>query len=150
MTTVIEAALDTLKDVDAAVEEQRRALRYRLLTDREFRAEMEICDRYAIPHSQFLGEWPPVWSELDREKVLALDRLRKETCPDCGTRIEEWDPECGGDHFAYIAEPFRDPGCERIEQTQNQIPDTSKGMRVRLLPRSYVEARDGVKFDGDG
>ncbi|MFH8745749.1 hypothetical protein ACH4GK_00600 [Streptomyces rimosus] len=45
----------------------------RLIADAQLRAELELCDRYRIPHSFFLGVGDGRWSETDRAKALAFD-----------------------------------------------------------------------------
>lgn len=61
------------------------------------------------------------------------------TCPRCGTRPDEWDPEQGGSHFAY--EPREDicRGCEIKDfiQQDSEKQDVP-GRYVSLIPASAV------------
>ena len=43
----------------------------RLIDDAAFRAEMEVCREYRIPHSLFRGHGDGTWTDLDRRKALA-------------------------------------------------------------------------------
>lgn len=115
-----------------------RGVGKRLITDAQLRAELELCDRYAIPHSQFLGAGDGRWSELDRAKALAFSAFRRSVCDGCGTRPAEWDEEHGGDRFAYVTTTVRCPGCELIAHEQDQVPDGADGygVRIGLVPRA--------------
>lgn len=66
------------------------------------------------------------------------------TCPQCNTRLEEWDPEKGGDINAYYPQTFIDPGCKVIHDAYDAERENSKdadgvphmnGVRVRLVPK---------------
>lgn len=100
-----------------------------------------MCELYRIPHSHFLGG-PLVWSVLDREKALAYQGWKARHCPGCGTREEEWDPERGGDRFAYVAETYRCPGCELRAMEQENIPDGAKGVKIALVPNIDLDDDD--------
>ncbi|MEU6925461.1 hypothetical protein [Streptomyces sp. NPDC046631] len=65
-------------------------------------------------------------------------------CPQCGTRESEWDPDLGGDPYAYVASSRRCFGCEEIQRVQKHIPDgqAGAGMKVVLLPASVAAALD--------
>ena len=75
----------------------------RLISDQTFRAEMELCHTYGMPHSQFPGAGDGRWTVLDRAKALAWLAYTRAVCSGCGTRADEWRPELGGDRFAYVA-----------------------------------------------
>jgi hypothetical protein len=63
-------------------------------------------------------------------------------CTQCGTRESEWDPEFGGDPYAYAAAARKCFGCEEIQREQQRIPAgaAGAGMKVVLLPASVVAA----------
>ena len=57
---------------------------------------------------------------------------RKQTCPKCGTRAAEWDPEQGGDRRARKAMLHICPGCEQLDAYE-------AGLDKERLPKgSYV------------
>lgn len=82
-----------------------------------------------LPDSWFLGgEFR--WTQLDRDKVFAYLRREARRCPGpCRTLPEEWE----ADMDAYIGDSDRCPGCERLEQERENIPEGTKGARVRLV-----------------
>ena len=108
----------------------------RLSVDARLRTELELCDRWGIPHSQFLGG-DGSWTELDRAKALAWHQWQRVVCGECRTRLAEWDPQQGGDRHAYIPDTIRCPGCELIEQERDQVPNdrSGYGVKIQLLPR---------------
>jgi hypothetical protein len=65
-------------------------------------------------------------------------------CPQCGTREADWDPDLGGDPYAYLASVHKCFGCEEIQRAQKDIPDGSAaaGLKVVLLPASVAAAID--------
>lgn len=99
-----------------------------------------MCERFGIPHSRFLGG-DGSWSALDREKALAWREWQRWSCGECGTRPDDWDPGRGGHRDAYIADTVRCPGCERIAQERDLVPDgrPGYGVKVALLPRAAYE-----------
>ncbi|WP_407286423.1 hypothetical protein [Streptomyces sp. BP-8] len=119
----------------SAAEEPGRAGK-RLSRDTQLRAELELCAAYGIPHSQFLGG-DGRWSELDRAKALAWAEWQRAVCPECHTRLEEWDRQRGGDPHAYVTSTLRCPGCELIEQERDHVPTdrSGYGVKIQLLPR---------------
>ncbi|MER0443014.1 hypothetical protein ABR738_00235 [Streptomyces sp. Edi4] len=114
----------------------------RLRADPRLRAELELCNRWGIPHSRFLGG-DGTWSPRDREKALAYLELTRATCADCGTRHEEWDEDEGGDRFAYVGTTSRCPGCELIATEREHVPEGphGHGVKVGLVPRVWHEQR---------
>jgi hypothetical protein len=96
-------------------------------------AELEMCDRWGISHSHFLGG-SPAWTDLDREKAFAYRDHARELCSGCGTRAIEWDPDRGGDRLAYLSDSWRCLGCEAIAMEQDNIPSEEKGIKVGLVP----------------
>ncbi|MFE3196823.1 hypothetical protein [Embleya sp. NPDC059237] len=72
------------------------------------------------------------WTASDRAKALAWAAYARSICEGCGTRAAEWDE----DRFAYITTTFRCPGCELIDQERAQVPESERGMKVGLIPRS--------------
>ncbi|MFE4535797.1 hypothetical protein ACFRKB_12030 [Streptomyces scopuliridis] len=114
----------------------------RLSRDAGLRAELELCERFQIPHSQFLGG-DGRWSDLDRAKALAWADWQRSVCPECRTRLEEWDRTRGGDPHAYVTDTLRCPGCELIEQERDHVPQdrSGYGVKIQLLPRDRYEPR---------
>ncbi|MFE0642808.1 hypothetical protein ACFW2Y_14515 [Streptomyces sp. NPDC058877] len=113
----------------------------RLTADPRLRAELELCERYGIPHSRLLGG-DGRWTDLDRAKALAWWHWQRTLCPDCRTRTEEWDPAKGGHQHAYVTDTVRCPGCELIAQERDQVPEgrAGYGVKITLLPRAAYEA----------
>lgn len=86
---------------------------------------MRYCGPRGIPHSHFLGG-PPVWSALDRDKALWWLIHDSETCPECGTRPEEWaewEPEDGDRGKPYLAELRKCWGCQERSRLQERVTD---------------------------
>ncbi|MFI1830705.1 hypothetical protein ACH41E_30350 [Streptomyces sp. NPDC020412] len=108
----------------------------RLSRDPGLRAELELCERFRIPHSAFLGG-DGRWTALDRAKAMAWAEWRRSVCPECHTRLEEWDRRRGGDPHAYVTDTLRCPGCELIEQERDHVPHdrSGYGVKIQLLPR---------------
>ncbi|MFE3381650.1 hypothetical protein [Streptomyces anulatus] len=96
-----------------------------------------------MPHSQFRGVGTGTWSPLDRAKALAYQAYLRAVCT-CGTREDEWDPDLGGDPYAYVASARRCFGCEEIQREQQHIPEgqAGAGMKVVLLPASVAAAME--------
>lgn len=124
---------------------QHRGAGKRLIADPQLRTELELCDRYRIPHSFFLGAGDGRWSETDRAKALAYEAYRASVCANCGTRAAEWDEAQGGDRYAYVTTTVRCVGCELITAEQEQVPDGADGygVRIGLVPRGQWEQRQG-------
>jgi len=122
----------------------------RLIRDERFRRELELCKAYRIPHSQFLGG-DGTWTPVDRAKALAYRELQRLTCPDCGTRGEEWDEDAGGDRWAYVGTTSRCPGCELIAHERDHVPEGQHGygVKVGLLPRALHEQRTRARTRRD-
>jgi hypothetical protein len=114
----------------------------RLSRDAGLRAELELCEKFRIPHSQFLGG-DGRWSDLDRAKALAWAEWQRSVCPECHTRLEEWDRRRGGDPHAYVTDTLRCPGCELIEQERDHVPQdrSGYGVKIQLLPREQYQPR---------
>jgi hypothetical protein len=104
---------------------------------------MDICERYRIPHSHFLGG-PLVWTQQDRDKAIWHARHRAERCSGCGTHPDEWDPKKGGDRQAYAAVESRCAGCAALELQQELTEsrpkeDRLRGVRIVLRSRESIE-----------
>lgn len=114
-----------------------------------FRAELELCDRWGIPHSVFRGHGDGTWTDLDRRKALAYQAYTRQVCQ-CGTRADEWDEECGGDEFAYTAVTHRCIGCQILADKQKTVPDGDEGhgVKVALVPASIHAAMDVARTLG--
>lgn len=111
----------------------------RLRDDQRLNEELAYCVPLGIPHSVFLA-----WPISDQDKALAYLRHKAQACPDCGTRQEDWDENDN----AYIGDLYHCEGCARVAQEQDNIPEGSKGMHIRLLPEDValerVERGEGV------
>ncbi|MEW2267802.1 hypothetical protein [Streptomyces sp. NPDC047868] len=114
----------------------------RLIDDPAFRAELELCDRWGIPHSKFRGHGDGTWSELDRRKARAYADYARAVCGTCGTRADEWDEDLGGDEDAYRAITHRCIGCQIVTDKQKTVPegDEGHGVKVLLIPTSVHAA----------
>lgn len=101
----------------------------RLDTDPLLVLELAVCAQYRIPHSEFLG-----WSGSDRDKAVWWHLRKSETCTQCGTRPQEWDPERGGRRRAYSAEIHQCEGCV-VRQRAETAPEMTqaRGMHVVLV-----------------
>lgn len=119
----------------------------RLTDDDRLRAELELCDRWGIPHSQFRGHGDGTWSDLDRRKALAYRDYTRTVCPQCGTRPTEWDEAAGGDENAYVAVDHRCVGCQLIADKQDDVPTGAEGhgIKVFLLPAQLHAAQQLLK-----
>jgi hypothetical protein len=62
-------------------------------------------------------------------------------CPDCRTRLDEWDTAKGGHQHAYVTDTVRCPGCELIAQERDLVPEgrAGYGVKITLLPRAAYE-----------
>lgn len=101
---------------------------------------MDYCGPRGLPHSVFLD-----WDPDDQDKAVAWSLAQAEICGGCGTRRAEWRE----DRFAYVAEQWRCPGCELIEQAQEGIPEgKAKGIKTFLVPTAMAlddeEHADGL------
>lgn len=85
-----------------------------------------------IPHSGFLA-----WSLDDQDKALAYRRWEASKCGGCGTSRDQWEK----DRDAFIADVEICPGCERIEQEQDNGPAQRKGAKIALLPKEIALAK---------
>jgi hypothetical protein len=79
----------------------------RLANDPRFAAEMALCKRWRIPHSEFLS-----WSPLDREKALAYELHEAGRCHECGMHPDDWPEEGTFDEVPpFTVEATRCYGC---------------------------------------
>ena len=102
------------------------------------REELAYCVPLGIPHKEFLS-----WDEDDQDKALAFMAEKATICRDCGTRDSEW----AKDRFAYVADTERCPGCEILEQENDNMAKERadgkmKGVRV-FLRRPRPEDDEG-------
>ncbi|MFJ5734742.1 MULTISPECIES: hypothetical protein [Streptomyces] len=74
---------------------------------------------------------------------MAWAEWQRSVCPECRTRLEEWDRTRGGDPHAYVTDTLRCPGCELIEQERDHVPQdrSGYGVKIQLLPREQYESR---------
>lgn len=76
--------------------------------------ELEVAYEFGMFHSEFLAA-----SADDRDKALWTHSRRRNACPRCGTRKDEWDEALGGHRHAYRGEIHRCQGCVVLERTQD-------------------------------
>ena len=120
----------------------------RLIRDERLRRELELCDRWGIPHSQFRGIGDGRWSERDRAKALAYLDYQKTVCPHCGTRYEDWDHGGDGEEDQYVAVFQRCVGCQVIADKQAELgegDEATHGMKVALMPVAAQAALDLIR-----
>jgi hypothetical protein len=121
----------------------------RLTVDARLRGELELCDRWGIPHSQFRGIGDGTWTARDRAKALAYRDYQRSVCPQCGTRAEDWDDGTGDTEDAYVAVRHRCIGCQVIADKQDELKDNGSaethGMKVLLIPAAVHAATQALK-----
>ncbi|MFF3547042.1 hypothetical protein ACFYXD_35055 [Streptomyces platensis] len=121
----------------------------RLIADARLRGELELCDRWGIPHSQFRGLGTGEWTSRDRAKALAYRDYQRSVCSQCGTRAEDWDQ--GGDddtEDAYVAVTHLCIGCRVIADKQDSLKtddSSSHGKKVLLIPAAVHAATEAMK-----
>lgn len=76
-----------------------------------------------------------MWTQTDRDKAVWLEIHRRESCSECGTREQEWDPDMGGHDYAYRPQLRKCWGCARKAEAQERVKDEDarKGVRVVLV-----------------
>lgn len=93
------------------------------------RLEMAVCMKLGIRHSEFMS-----WDRDDRDKALWFHIHELETCPDCGTRPDEWDPDKGGSDTAYRAELHKCWGCNERALAEKKVTEAmGAGVRPVLV-----------------
>ncbi|MEO3875524.1 hypothetical protein ABGB18_42655 [Nonomuraea sp. B12E4] len=106
--------------------------------DRGLLLELDVCAEYRIPHSAFLS-----WDQDDRDKALWHHIWRRQECPNCRTREEEWDESRGGYRYAYVPEKARCRGCEVKEQAQETVTsEDGRGVYITLIKNEEVAGGD--------
>lgn len=121
----------------------------RLIADARLRGELELCDRWGIPHSQFRGIGTGQWTARDRAKALAFRDYQKSVCPQCGTRADDWDDGADDAEDAYVAVRHRCIGCQVIADKQDELKDQdgaeTHGMKILLIPAAAHAAMQALK-----
>ncbi|MEU1078524.1 MULTISPECIES: hypothetical protein [unclassified Streptomyces] len=119
----------------------------RLIADERLRAELELCDRWGIPHSQFRGIGDGQWTERDRDKALAYRDYQRSVCTQCGTRYDEWDHGFPGQEDAYVATIQRCVGCQVIAEKQDELKEEGDlhGKRIALVPVAVHAAQQAAR-----
>lgn len=92
--------------------------------------ELAVCHHYRISHSQFLS-----WSQDNRDKAIWWLVRQGETCPGCGTREEEWDPQHGGGLDAYTATVQLCHGCRELDTLRERLGDDAEAGAQVVLRR---------------
>lgn len=104
----------------------------RIWSDPDLRQELRLCDRWGIPHSQFLsrvfGAEEPLWLPEDRDKAKAYDLWKHEACPRCQTREADWTDEKGIWHDPPILEPVVHdcPGCREKTRLKVAVQEAAR------------------------
>ncbi|HEX5568023.1 MAG TPA: hypothetical protein VFY14_14035 [Streptomyces sp.] len=120
----------------------------RLTRDERFRRELELCEEYRIPHSQFLGLGDGTWTERDRAKALAYREYKRTVCPQCGTRYDDWDHGEDDQEDRYVAVLQKCVGCEVIADKQKELDDSGEsthGMKIALVPAAAQAALNLIR-----
>lgn len=91
---------------------------------------MYLCaEVYKISHTEWLK-----WEDGDRQKAIAWELRKRETCPRCSTRPDEWQ---GGKRL-YKPHVHQCIGCRELAKTNKTIPekarDWSHAVMRRILP----------------
>lgn len=71
--------------------------------------------------------------------ALAWNREQALKCSGCGTRRDEWTDQPD----AYISVHEICPGCQRIAEEQQNVPEETKGAKVGLVPKETYFANRG-------
>jgi hypothetical protein len=65
----------------------------------------------------------------------------RQTCPQCGTRPDEWDPSKGGHRRAYLAEVDVCRGCQAIDQRTSVLTDDQRRRGMQVVLKRQEAAR---------
>lgn len=116
----------------------------RLIADERLRGELELCDRWGIPHSLFRGIGDGTWTARDRAKALAFRDHQRSVCPQCGTRYDDWDHGHPGEEDAYAVTVQRCVGCQVIADKQAELGGDkdadNNGIKIALIPAAQAAA----------
>ncbi|MFG3244202.1 hypothetical protein [Streptomyces sp. NPDC048157] len=116
----------------------------RLIRNERLRGELELCDRWGIPHSLFRGIGDGTWTARDRAKALAYRDYQRTVCPQCGTRYDDWDHGHPGEEDAYAITVQRCVGCQVIADKQAELAGDkdadNNGMKIALIPAAQAAA----------
>ncbi len=83
-----------------------------------------------------MREKEPYWLQSDRNKVLAVEIEKRERCPICRVRYDDWDH----DPQAYVAEEFRCKGCETLDWAKDSWKEEQpKGLYFQLVKPGQAE-----------
>lgn len=103
---------------------------------------MAYCGPRGIPRSTFLA-----WPDEDQDAALAWAEMDRTVCSRCGTEPSDFDPAHGGHPFAFVAERRIDPGCELLDQEQENLreemredPRAGFGVQVMLVRNDDPDA----------
>lgn len=91
---------------------------------------MDYCGPRGIALSAFLA-----WDEADQQVALEWSERDRETCGNCGTHRDDFDPRRGGHRHAHIPEIYVCPGCaikESALESTRKSKRQRRGIRVRL------------------
>lgn len=112
---------------------------------------MAYCGPRGIPWSVFMS-----WAGEDRDAALWWLIHDRQTCQQCGTRPDEWNPEQGGsrDAFRWKVEE-QCPGCAVLDVGQRRLETGqkgnrySKGAQVVLIRKEEVQRAIGDRDNHD-
>lgn len=98
----------------------------RLDADPQLSIELAVCAEFHLPHSEFLA-----WGTSDRDKAIWWYLRKRQTCPGCGTRPDEWNPDVGGSWHAYRFEAVQCEGCLKRHRAEEALEKSkAPGMHV--------------------
>lgn len=101
------------------------------------RAEMEYCGPRGIPWTKF-----HTWDQASRDAALLWQKLQNETCNQCGTHPDDWDPDKGGHIHAWVATKHPCKGCARVADGHKRMekelkPGDTVGLKLQV-PRRHT------------
>ena len=113
---------------------QRARLRY----DSDLFLQLQLCNEWGIPHSEFLS-----WDPEDKAKALAFSLEKSSRCEMCGTAEWEWEEN----RYAYEPVEHFCMGCY-LKHMAGEDGGSMPGTTITLLPstgRSAAKRRVDAK-----
>lgn len=102
---------------------------------------MDYCAPHGIPYREFMGIGRG-WDQFSRDAVLLWQQLKRETCEQCGTHPDDWNPKAGGHIHAWAATKHSCKGCARVAAGQKALekelqPGQHVGLKLQV-PRRHT------------
>lgn len=93
---------------------------------------MAYCGPRGIPLSAFLS-----WAEADQQAALAWQSWEARRCRDCGTHVDDWNPDTDGSRDAYTATIHICEGCVELERLRDspELQGSPRGVHLHLIRR---------------